>query len=295
MKFYTDSYIEIGKSHETCEDYALSSSIAGVPFAIVSDGCSSSKNTDVGSRLLTYACQNALRKLLLKDMIDNFSTEDLSVFIKDEVLFNLRLSLNALALPETVADATLLLAFIHKDRLYYFIYGDGHIMLKFRDTVLIAGGRGGMGYESISYADNAPPYISYELDVHRKQRFHQQFSAGEVTHRRRFDFDDVNCTMGDWLTSGACACDSIDVNELDAVILTSDGIESYMYGANAGETLDDNISNVKRWYDEYSSYKNVSGEFVKRRMKRIKLNNEKQHIEHYDDVSCATIWIDHEQ
>jgi hypothetical protein len=285
MNFFTDSYIEIGKTHEMCEDYALSSVIDDVPFIIVSDGCSSSKNTDVGSRLLTYACQNALRELLLKELVDDLDMIHLREFIKDQTLFNLRLSLKALCIPDTTADATLLLAFIHKEKMYYFIFGDGHALVTFND--------GTQSHSCVSYVDNAPPYISYELDIRRKQRYQHQFGNGGVDFRCILDESDTVYSMNQWLDSGACASGVIDANNIKSITLTSDGIESYMYGPNATEDGSD-VREVSRWYNEYTSYKSVAGEFVKRRMKRIKLNNEKLNIEHFDDVSCATIWINHE-
>ena len=54
----TDSYFAIGSSHRVCEDYAIHS-LPGVHnlFAI-SDGCSSCKDTDFGSRILLKCLQH---------------------------------------------------------------------------------------------------------------------------------------------------------------------------------------------------------------------------------------------
>jgi hypothetical protein len=53
MKWNADSYFSIGSSHRVCQDYAAHRS----GFAVLSDGCSSAPDTDIGSRLL---CRNAL-------------------------------------------------------------------------------------------------------------------------------------------------------------------------------------------------------------------------------------------
>ena len=51
---YSDSYFKIGKTHLICQDYALHSE----GHISLSDGCSSSPNTDIGSRLLCLINKN---------------------------------------------------------------------------------------------------------------------------------------------------------------------------------------------------------------------------------------------
>ncbi len=51
----TDCFYSIGHSHKVCEDYALSGTIGDtLAYAVVCDGCSSSKQVDVGARLLAH-------------------------------------------------------------------------------------------------------------------------------------------------------------------------------------------------------------------------------------------------
>lgn len=58
----SDSFFEMGSTHEVCEDYALH----GENYAIVSDGCSNaggpSINTDWGSRLLCKAAEEQIQQ-----------------------------------------------------------------------------------------------------------------------------------------------------------------------------------------------------------------------------------------
>lgn len=67
----TDSFYEIGKTHEVCEDYATS----GENFAIVSDGCSNGGgpriDTDWGSRIIAKAAEQHL-KVLSNSNIESF-------------------------------------------------------------------------------------------------------------------------------------------------------------------------------------------------------------------------------
>lgn len=53
MKWNCDSYYEIGSSHRVCQDYAMHGDSCGV----LSDGCSSAPDTDIGARLI---CRNAM-------------------------------------------------------------------------------------------------------------------------------------------------------------------------------------------------------------------------------------------
>ena len=296
MNFNLDSYIELGKSHEVCEDYATHGTIMGVPYIIVSDGCSSSKDTDVGSRLLVHACRNALSELLNHNLIEDLGPGELRAYIKAQVLFNLKLSLKALCLKDTVSDATLLFAFVWENNLYTFMYGDGHIITKKID--------GTLDTYKIHYTDNAPPYISYDLDIRRKNAYLEQFGKGDVVFTSTSQTDETNSTtivnsspLEEWVDKlAACRVHVQHADNIQSITLASDGIESYMFGKSTNATPEEraNVSNESMWQKEYTSYKGVGGEFVKRRMKRIKLNNEKLNIEHFDDVSCATIWINHE-
>ena len=61
----TDCYYEIGHSHIFCEDYALAGIVNNIGYAIVSDGCSSSDNVDVGARVLAHIAKVFLRNLCL--------------------------------------------------------------------------------------------------------------------------------------------------------------------------------------------------------------------------------------
>jgi hypothetical protein len=55
---HTDAFMEIGATHLVCEDYARGVTVQHkgepLPLAVLSDGCSSSPDTDLGSRLLTW-------------------------------------------------------------------------------------------------------------------------------------------------------------------------------------------------------------------------------------------------
>ena len=151
----------------------------------------------------------------------------------------------------------------------------------------------------VEYTENAPPYISYDLNILRKRSYIEQFGETNVNVIVRggdtggtYEYS-LNKWIGDF---DACHAITTTAKDAKSITLTSDGIESYMFAQTSSPIADERVEIDKdeRWYEEYTNYKSVSGEFVKRRMKRIKHNNEKAYIEHFDDVSCATIWINHE-
>jgi phosphoglycolate phosphatase-like HAD superfamily hydrolase len=98
--------------------------------------------------------------------------------------------------------------------------------------------------------------------------------------------------------STECFSYTIQAENVLSITLASDGAESYHHSAK--RLSEDPPSQVEKdtlkgfgLMKRIVAYKNHKGEFVKRRMKKLKQEVEKIQAEHYDDVSCATIWIDH--
>lgn len=66
LKLYCDHYFHAGVMHtgngKSCQDYAISGNFGEATFGIVSDGCSSGGNTDIGSRIISLATASAIRE-----------------------------------------------------------------------------------------------------------------------------------------------------------------------------------------------------------------------------------------
>ncbi len=54
-----DTFLKIGDQHKICEDYIIQGTDQ-VPLLILSDGCSSSDNTEMGARILCYLAKQYL-------------------------------------------------------------------------------------------------------------------------------------------------------------------------------------------------------------------------------------------
>jgi len=157
---HTDAWFAIGDTHVVCEDFAVAGRTEqGEAFAIVSDGCSSSPETDVGARLLAAAA----RVELLQGRLPG-----------TEVVHAAARAAAALQLPPHCLDATLLVALTKGDRCHVRVFGDGVVAVKRRDDQLVV--------HRFEHPDGAPPYPSYGLDAARERLWHEHCSPILIEH-----------------------------------------------------------------------------------------------------------------
>ena len=144
----TDCAYYIGTTHEVCQDYAL----AGKSSIAVSDGCSGSPNSDIGSRVLSITAMNKMVEL---DSLNNFDEK--------ECILLARPAIKMLNIPNECLDATLLGAVLYENVLEKFYtleamcYGDGVIAIKTIDEEITI--------INCTYIDNYPFYINYMYDT----------------------------------------------------------------------------------------------------------------------------------
>lgn len=124
--FNFNSLYKQGYGHNVCQDYARIFSDDNSTVGLLSDGCSSSADTDVGARLLVL---NA-GKMYLKNL-NNIN--DGSTYISSIANFAAAFSLEKAAsfgLSDRSLDASLCGIIENNGRLFAFVYGDGYIILK---------------------------------------------------------------------------------------------------------------------------------------------------------------------
>jgi hypothetical protein len=138
-----------GESHDVCQDYATAGISDGIAYAIISDGCSGSPNTDFGSRLLTLGAVQAL---------SNFEPNSEEFFLHTVSVAQAQSA--SLGLEPTSIDATLLTLTGGFGRINGSIYGDGFVAVKYYDYKLIQ-------IISAKSIKEVPSYPSYLLDAHR--------------------------------------------------------------------------------------------------------------------------------
>ena len=154
----TDTFLKIGKTHQECEDYIVSGWNPH-QHVILSDGCSSSKQTEMGARILchlakqyiTYRRQDYRYPFLDYDEMGNW------------IIHNAGLTARQLGLKTSCLDATLIIAYVHDDRVHIYMYGDGVVVIQRND--------GQIAMMEIEYTKNAPNYLSYRIDPERKDLY----------------------------------------------------------------------------------------------------------------------------
>jgi len=152
---HTDHYFQIGSMHLTsgkpCQDYAISGVQDNVALAIVSDGCSTGRHTDVGSRLLSLSTATAIRE----HWITNRNACDKAVPREVSLRQNIVLSGIKQALGLNINDMLATCLYVYVSPLGGFIHvqGDGVIALKYRD--------GNIMMSRFEWQNNTPYYPAY--------------------------------------------------------------------------------------------------------------------------------------
>lgn len=266
---HADEYFAIGKAHTVCQDYVRCGTLPnGRAYVIVSDGCSSSKDTDIGSRILVLAAESYLRNNRIPLAPSAF----------DVIVTNARVICHQLGLNQTALDATLILAIETENQILVYKMGDGVIAYRYRD--------GTWGYECHEFTSGAPYYPNYLRDLPRHQAYMDNANAPVIS------------TMGDGV-AGYTKCSwtleeyfhftrapiAYDKAEMDLIVLMTDGAGSFRKGIEPVE--------VPLVVQQIIDVKVPTGEFMVRRAKRFLGSYcTAQGWDHYDDFGVGGIFID---
>lgn len=261
----SDAFFAIGSGHRICEDYAIAGEQNGRCYGIISDGCSSSKDTDIGSRLLVRALQQTIPSIY-----DRESAECSLV----SAIYIANSAARVIGLPETALDATLGLVIQNDHAVDVLMYGDGVIVYKPNDRPLF--------YQIISYHNNAPGYLSYLMNRSRRGVYLNNCSGYKVSE---YSSDSTNIS-NDWPFAPLGTYHySFDMRETEFVAILSDGVESFK----------DKVDRKSAYsmIEKFTAFKNTKGEFVQRRCKRALRDLSADGIVHEDDFSMACIVSTH--
>ena len=258
---HADSFSQKGSTHLINEDYCKHGIINGYNYIIIADGCSSSKNTDVGARLLCLSFEHVFKKQ--SDAIFS-NIELLDELIVDHILLLKRL----LTLDDALFDATLLIAISDGNKTIVKTYGDGNIIVQKKNGIV--------EHHNIQYYDNSPFYLSYQLDESRLAGYLSiNFDKGYNTLTV---FQD-NQQIKEHITKFDHSYQSVmylNNNDFETVTLTTDGLDTFQDESLPISPLFDIID-----------FKNKNGSFVERRMKSFFRKNKQTY--HQDDFTIATL------
>lgn len=265
---HLDHFFSKGKGHAVCQDYAVSG-MSPVPYAFISDGCSSSLNSEIGAMLL---CRMAAERSSVFSELDRF---------EQSILFRIKTIGSVLALKEESLDATLVGICVDEKIVNISAWGDGHIIFIKKN--------GNIHIISIAYESNAPFYLSY-LESHRQKIYIDRFglmkkiisnsicSFGSNIHETFLREDSLFERISIPVIAGDYAC----------ILVASDGLSSFV------EKKEDGASQpvlAEKVIIDLVSFKSSTGEFIKRRLNRLLRDYEKKGIFPLDDISVAGVWL----
>lgn len=293
MKLHTDSHFVIGHAHSTggkpCQDHTLSgvlkqhSAAIERAYAVVSDGCSGGRMTDVGARLITTATAKALR-MCLPDATEMSQGQYKIVHDVSEVLVST--AAEQLGLSSRDLLATQLVAVVEPSgRCFVSVHGDGAVAFVALD--------GAITLHTFEWKNNLPFY------PHENRGHFIEVQGGidspafsKTTYLINPD-GKVETTVENVMSVGA-GCEGVTFyTDLDTglVCLFTDGINQLGRVDPKGEVEKiDPIEVVRRLV----AFKGLAGEFVKRRMIRFLKECRDIGVAPIDDLGYAVIAIDHE-
>lgn len=268
MKIITDSFFTIGRSHQVCEDYCISGE-EPLPYVALSDGCSSSKNTDVGARLLCHKNLPILANLVEKNL-------DSSKMITSLISFPDRFL--PIGMNNDMLDCTLSLCYANgkEGKIRTLVYGDG---------VIVESSSGRMCLIEIKYLDNMPYYISYFTNEKKQHLYEEHFSDIYPRTKLVLVNNKLAAVSGEdykELCNIPYVCNS-DMGTIDWVLIASDGLNSFK-NVKTGEAIP-----LRDVVEKFTNFKVKKGEFVKRTAKKALKELAKQNIYPMDDISLGCL------
>ncbi|MBI2591088.1 MAG: protein phosphatase 2C domain-containing protein [Candidatus Brennerbacteria bacterium] len=291
MRFLTDHYFQIGHSHyvagKPCQDYALSRSSEIIACAIVSDGCSTGGNTDVGSRILAFGTLQAIRDHA-KASNGSLDTAVISIVARQQQLIETVRPM--LGLNRSDMLATCVYAYITRLGALIHIQGDGVIGIKYRS--------GWIDMHRFDWAKNAPFYPSYndeEEKVYIINLHEGIFDTAVMSHVRFwrspdgiFEKEEISqISFSEGRNGFIFRISAEDLSIIEFIAVFTDGVSQIGSLPNGNNLLD-----WRRGVTEFLSFKNNVGEFAKRRMIRGIKDMHRIGNGPIDDISFAVIHIE---
>lgn len=271
MRYTADHAFHIGVHHLRgglpCQDYAVSAEVKGMAYAIVSDGCSSGRHTDIGARIIAMNTASSL----LWTRSQFFPRAAIADYCK----YHDEIARAQLGLEQRDMLATCGYVAVVGNSVVVDLAGDGVIAAKRANGEIVM--------TKIDWADNAPLYRTYATDDYFQFKIkHGGDGAMAATVTRRtgqgssWSEKVIQQSINDMLPSFG---DFIGVRDFEFFAVFSDGVCQ--------------VPGMK-WYDvvaQLMDFKSTEGMFVKRRMNRFMHQRQLHGLEPIDDIAMACIHV----
>jgi len=286
----SDAFFTIGKTHKVCQDYAKAGTLERCgAYAIVSDGCSGSPDTDFGARFITMAAVND-RHIHSAEVLRFYLSP---LFDATEVARQAKEMIRSPLNPSCI-DATCLGIFEEAGGVFVVAAGDGVILAKKRDgtvEVVDIDFNGAPGY---------PSYLVYpaRLDAYYKEGYGERIVTRTLGWVNGSDWDPSKETKHRF-TPVAAWVEDLKTEVLDGpfvrlwfpkadyelVMVVSDGIHSFQDAATLERVpmleIVPNLIGIKSY----------AGEFVARRVIAFEKLCAKKGWHHNDDLGVAAVYL----
>lgn len=281
LRFNADHHFVIGRDHVTggkpCQDHALSFSDRHAAGVVVSDGCSSAGETDMGARVLTFGtiaamkeCHtNAYTELALSNQV--IARKGREALVSARTLFGL--------VREDML-ATCAYAYSTEEGCVVTLYGDGVLAFKYRD--------GTISMTRFDWTNNTPFYPAYAIDDDGSFAFAHGGDETLALTEERWNFVEAEgfTKEGEFkrpLREGVCGITRF-LNESELATLASIAIFT------DGVTRIDGVD----WKEAVRSllfFWNTAGVFVRRRMNGVLREMRKEGKGPLDDIAYAVLSV----
>ena len=272
----TDTFFTIGKTHTICQDYAEHAP----NHVIVSDGCSTAPESNIGAILLSRAAKLFLKKFPFRD----------GVHFTQSTLASAYAYARAMELHEDSLLATLLMAITTKESFKVVVAGDGVVAARYRGTAKWM-------VVEYNYPSGAPFYLRYTLDPSVEANYINKF--GSTVRQRRFDID---CNTGEYKEGfsalftkkeeGSLGPYVLDfpLGEYDMVAVFSDGVSSFLKTETGNTSKQPVTVQLQDVLFEILHFKNYAGAFAQRRCKAAFKKFHENGMSNSDDFSMGAIY-----
>lgn len=245
-----DAFSIIGDYHKGsfCQDFYR----VGYKYIMISDGCSSAPDTDIGSRILLTAAESLQYDGTLPSLISVMN------YAKGVV--------NLLGLDESCLEATLLLAYVKEQSLHYSVVGDGFIFYKEKEK--------DPTFIELSYKENAPYYPTIATSKEKALEWKRAFMGNDLI---------VSTNSGSVSLHPQIYSGIMPIGSLEYFGLSSDGLGSFTRS-------NDKEYSISEIFSRIFDFKGFQGSFVKRKMLRVIKDLSELGVKNFDDISVAMMY-----
>lgn len=261
-EFGADFYFHKGHTlgHVACQDYVqvgcLPDDTEVQPYGILTDGCSSSPDTDIGARILAKVAHK-----ILSNSASNIKLYDKDSTVMAKSYYYLLMCeawkvAQAMGLPMESLDATVLTMLIHSGRIRASIYGDGFVAVKYKDGTI----RG----IQCCYPGGYPRYLSYALDDMRAKN-RDELGGGGYAEPFLIPVTSSPILLGRTDIDKSIEHEVPITDDIEAVFLMSDGILQFVEDSATGRKAVPFEEPMR----SLLAIKEYAGQFVQRRASKF--------------------------